>query len=432
MAQWPSLTRQGGLVSWFERSRLEQAPVHAALQAFLQQECHPGMDLIGATLKYEMDLRDLRAAENLAQSKLTFFFGPQVGRSPLLSVMSASWCTLCTAGHCACMLAPHVTADRIRTTPTQAQAGLPAQGLDPLQMAKLQTCMLPMLLDMALLSHVITAMARKPTGAPLAAPSLSLPAQPPAALSDLGGMLGQHASAPQSLAKLARRLAPEASSFTALPPAKRPSGGLGALPPLPQQLMPPAAAPWLPEGAPPGLPSPLQPCNSSLCSSETRLPPGGAADLLPPRRPELDLDLLRSRASSEGGPNAFAWAQDEAAEAGPHPSQALPTRGPATTSRADLNSGRLPEAPWLDAGSLDSMQACLGLDEFPEWLDVPGSLQSLQELSLPATSLEQRHHLRQQQQPQLPPEHQPEGGGSPWYLGCDRGTGNRLACLFPP
>ena len=36
------------------------------------------MDLIGASLKYEMDLRDLRAAENMAATKLMFFFGPQV------------------------------------------------------------------------------------------------------------------------------------------------------------------------------------------------------------------------------------------------------------------------------------------------------------------------------------------------------------------
>ena len=332
------------------------------------------------------------------------------------------------------MIAPLVTADCSSTCPPmQAQAGPPVQGLDPLQMAKLQTCMLPMLLDVALLSHVITAMARKPTGAPLAAPSLSLPAQPPASLSDLGGMLGQHASAPLALGKLSRRLAPEASSFTALPPAKRLSGGPGALPPLPQQLSPASLA-WLPEGGPPGLPSPLQPCNSSLCSSETRLPPRGAADLLPPRRPELDLDLLRSRGSAEGGPNAFAWARDEALEAGPHPSQLLPARAPGPPSslaRGSLvgcsPSSRLPEAPWPEAASLDSMHACLGLDEFPEWLDAPSSLHSLQELCLPATSLEQRHHLRQQQH-----EPQPDGGSHPWHLGGDRGPGNKLACLFPP
>ena len=51
------------------------------------------MDLIGATLKYEMDLRDLRAAENLSQSKLLFFFGPQA--CPL---RPPDTCPACAAG----------------------------------------------------------------------------------------------------------------------------------------------------------------------------------------------------------------------------------------------------------------------------------------------------------------------------------------------
>ena len=90
-------TRQCVSVSW-SCSVLQQAPMRAALQAFLQQERHPGMDLIGATLKYEMDLRDLRAAENLSQSKLLFFWGPQARRSHLLLLIS-------TRGHALCMLA---------------------------------------------------------------------------------------------------------------------------------------------------------------------------------------------------------------------------------------------------------------------------------------------------------------------------------------
>ena len=90
-------TRQCVSVSWL-CSLLQQAPMRAALQAFLQQERHPGMDLIGATLKYEMDLRDLRAAENLSQSKLLFFWGPQARRSHLLLLIS-------TRGHALCMLA---------------------------------------------------------------------------------------------------------------------------------------------------------------------------------------------------------------------------------------------------------------------------------------------------------------------------------------
>ena len=312
------------------------------------------------------------------------------------------------------------------------------QGFDPLQNAKLQTSMLPMLLDVALLSHVICAMARKPMPGPLAAPSLSLPAQPPPALADLGDILG-HASAPQSLGKLGRRIGLDSPSFAALPPAKRVSS-CGALPPLAQQLPP---APWVQ----PGSSHALQPCNSSLCSSETRLPLAAAFAPAPPRRTEIDLDLIRSRAGPLAGPNAFDWPGTEPPrQAPPLAASALPENWSraglldpeAGPRQAQAAAPAHTEALWPDAMGLDQMQGplggslggSLGLDEFAEWLDIPGSLQSLQDLCMPASSLEQRHQLRQQQQQN---EQMQEGAGQPWYLGPnDTAPGSKLASLFPP
>ena len=333
------------------------------------------------------------------------------------------------------------------------------QGFDPMQNARLQTAMLPVLLDVALLSHIINSLARKPSGAPLGASSLSLPVQPPMGLTDLGGLVG-HASAPFPMGKPGSRNAQEARMVPALPPAKR------AVAPLPPPICQQSPGPsW----------APLHPCNSSLRSSETCLDVFRSARPGPDRerRCELDLDLMRSSTGTQSGPNAFAWPPEEA----PHPFQQQPQQQqqprqqlppPGADSAAapeglpglgllgshlDPRTGHA-EALWPDASCLDGFQASLGIEEAAaDWLDMPGSLgslaglQGLQGLALPATSLEQQLNLRlqaqqeaqgQAHQPQRDPQpqaqHQQGGAHRGWPGGPQGpawGAGGSFAGLFP-